>query len=215
MRPLLVCAVLALCAGWASADDKAKSFASTFAKAQADRLPADYRAAQTGEGKGSEWKVVPDATAKSGYALAQTAEGPGPLFNLCVVSGPKLADVKLSVKVKAVGGKIDQGGGLVWRYEDANNYYVCRYNPLESNFRLYKVVAGKRTQLASKGGLKVPEGRWFTVSVAHKGDAIECSLDGTKQLEAKDATFASAGRFGLWSKADARSHFDELRAEGE
>ena len=40
-------------------------------------------------------------------------------------------------------GKLDQGGGLVWRYKDANNYYIARMNPLEDNFRVYKEVAGK------------------------------------------------------------------------
>jgi hypothetical protein len=35
--------------------------------------------------------------------------------------------------MKAVAGKEDQGGGLVWRAMDSNNYYVARYNPLEDN----------------------------------------------------------------------------------
>ena len=67
-------------------------------------------------------------------------------------------DVELSVAFKAVAGEKDQGGGLVWRYRDANNYYVCRMNPLEDNYRLYKVVAGKRIQLETKEELKVPVG---------------------------------------------------------
>ena len=35
---------------------------------------------------------------------------------------------------------MDQGGGPVWRYQDANNYYIARMNPLEDNYRVYKVV---------------------------------------------------------------------------
>ena len=26
---------------------------------------------------------------------------------------------------KAMKGKDDQGGGIVWRYQDANNYYIA------------------------------------------------------------------------------------------
>ena len=72
--------------------------------------------------------------------------------------------MEVSVAFKAVEGKIDQGGGIVWRYQDANNYYIARYNPLEDNYRLYKVIAGKRTQLATRGRAEVPAGKWHTLS---------------------------------------------------
>lgn len=44
---------------------------------------------------------------------------------------------------------IDQGGGVVWRARDSKNYYIARYNPLENNFRVYKVEAGRRVQLGT------------------------------------------------------------------
>jgi hypothetical protein len=109
-----------------------------------------------------------------------------------------------------VRGKTDQGGGLVWRYVDADNYYIARMNPLESNYRLYKVVNGKRTQLVTKEDLKVPVGQWHVLAVTMKGDQIECSLDGKKYLEAKDSTFPMAGKVGLWTKADAQTNFDDF-----
>src|SRR3954466_12529671 len=102
-----------------------------FEKDTEGKLPAGWSAAKTGEGPGSVWKVV--ATG-AGRALGQTSsEGPNTLFNLCVVEGAKHADVDLSVRVKAISGEKDRGGGLVWRYRDKNNYYVCRWNPLENN----------------------------------------------------------------------------------
>ena len=90
-------------------------------------------------------------------------------------------DVDLSVAFKAVAGKLDQGGGLVWRYKDANNYYIARMNPLEDNYRVYKVVAGKRTQLGSVD-VKIPSGEWHTLRVVHKADHIQCYLDGKSYL---------------------------------
>jgi hypothetical protein len=47
------------------------------------------------------------------------------------------------------------------------------------------------------------------------GDRIACYLDGKKYLEARDATFARAGKVGLWTKADAQTHFDDLRVRGK
>jgi hypothetical protein len=145
--------------------------------------------------------------------FAQTAAGPRPLFNVCAIDATSYRDLRLTVALKAVDGKIDQGGGVVWRYMDASNYYVARYNPLEENYRLYKVVEGKRMQLATKEGLKAPADEWHTVSIKMKGNAIECSLNGTKHLEAKDDSLTKAGQIGLWTKADAQTYFDKVEAK--
>jgi hypothetical protein len=116
--------------------------------------------------------------------------------------------VDLSVRVKAVAGELDQGGGVIWRAVDKNNYYIARYNPLEDNFRVYKVEGGKRTQFQSA---KVPGDKsWHVLRVTMVGAKITCYLDGTKYLEAEDSTFPAAGKIGLWSKADAQSDFDNL-----
>jgi REP element-mobilizing transposase RayT len=111
--------------------------------------------------------------------------------------------------LKAVAGEHDLGGGIVWRYQDANNYYVVRMNPLEDNYRVYKVVAGKRTQLDTKEDVKVASGTWHRLKIKMIGDHIECYLDGKKLLDARDGTFQGAGQVGLWSKADAQTYFDE------
>jgi hypothetical protein len=188
-----------------------------FGKDDVGKVPAGWKADRTGKGEGSVWKVVADGTApsKTGYALAQTAEGPNALFNLCVANEPSLKDVEIMVAFKAVKGEKDQGGGLVWRFQDANNYYVARMNPLEDNYRLYKVVAGRRMQLATKEDLKVPANEWHTLKVKHVGDRIECFLDGKKVLEGTDDTFQKAGKVGLWTKSDAQTYFDALKVGGK
>ena len=112
---------------------------------------------------------------------------------------------------KAVRGQKDQGGGVLWRFQDPNNYYVARMNPLEDNYRLYKVVAGRRTQLATKEGLKVPANEWHRLKVTQAGDRIECSLDGTRHIEATDKTITKPGKVGLWTKADAQTYFDNFQ----
>jgi hypothetical protein len=177
------------------------------------KTPSGWSAAKTGKGEGSEWKVVADDTApsKSGLVLAQTAESPGSLFNLCVLDNINGRDVEIRVAFKAVKGKLDQGGGIVWRYQDANNYYIARMNPLEDNYRLYKVVAGKRMQLATKEDLRVPVGEWHVLKIRQKGDHIECFLDDHRYLVTHDSTFAKAGKAGLWTKADAQTYFDAFQ----
>ncbi len=163
----------------------------------------------TGTASAGVWKVRADETApsKDGHVLSQSASSPKAAFNLCVADSPSLQDVEISVSFKAVEGKIDQGGGIVWRYRDAKNYYVARMNPLEDNFRVYKVVDGVRKELHRKEGLTAKAGEWHSISIRMVGDDIECSFDGKKYLSVKDSTFKEKGQVGLWSKADARTSF--------
>jgi len=148
------------------------------------------------------WEVAKEG---NNHVLAQKAKN-----NVALVQGTSYKDVDLSVKLRAVGGEVDRGGGLVWRATDAKNYYIARYNPLEDNFRVYKVQNGKRTQFQSA---KVPgDEKWHTLRVTMVGPKIACFLDGQQHLEAEDSTFPEAGMIGLWSKSDAQSYFDELTA---
>lgn len=160
-----------------------------------------------------EWKVVADETAPSKpNVLAQLAKGSGTTFNLILNNGTNYKDVDISVKMKGIAGKEDQGGGLVWRAKDAKNYYVARYNPLEDNYRVYKVKKGRRSELQG-ADMKHSEG-WHTLRVTMEGDHIQCYYDGKKYLDVKDRTFPESGRIGLWTKADAQSHFDDFTVSG-
>jgi hypothetical protein len=183
----------------------------TFEDATVGALPSGWVAAKTGEGPGSVWKiVVAEVGGKKTQALAQTSfEGPDALFNLCVAKDVKQLDVDLSVQIKAVSGQNDRGGGLVWRYQDAKNYYITRWNPLEDNFRVYHVVDGKRTVLAH-AAVMLPQDQWHTVRAVQQGEHIQCYLDGKLLLDVNDATIKAAGAIGLWSKSDAVSWFDNV-----
>jgi hypothetical protein len=157
-----------------------------------------------------QWSVV---AADKGKALAQSAKNGNSVFNVTLIGDTNAKDVDLSVRMKAVAGETDQGGGLVWRARDAKNYYLVRYNPLEDNYRLYKVVDGKRT-LILNADIPHSDG-WHTLRVTMSGDQITCYYDGKKSMESKDTTFPEAGKIGLWSKSDARTLFDDLTVLGE
>jgi hypothetical protein len=210
----VVVTALAGAAVWA-AEGKERAF--RFSKDEVGKVPAGWKVEKTGKGEGSDWRVVPDDTApsKSGVALAQVAKSPGGVFNLCVAQDTNYKDAELSVAFKAVAGDSDQGGGFVWRYKDHDNYYVCRMNPLEDNYRVYHVVNGRRIQIGGKEGVKVPVGEWHKLRVTVKGNKMDGYLDGKKIWDVTDETFTGPGKVGLWSKADAQTHFDEFRASGE
>lgn len=186
-----------------------------FDRDRADSLSAGWSIRHTDPGETpAEWKVVADPGAPSrpnAMGLVKT-ESAGSTFNLLLAEGTSYGDIDLSVRIKAVSGKEDQGGGLVWRAKDENNYYICRFNPLEGNFRVYKVVKGKRRQLET-AKVETEAGRWYEVRVRMAGEKITCWLDGKQWLEATDGDFKEPGMIGFWTKADAACLFDDLRVE--
>ncbi len=181
--------------------------------------PSGFSIALTGRGKPGKWVVMKDpASPNRGNVLAQTdADTTGYRFPVCVYDGLTAKDVDVTVKFKPVSGKGDQGAGIVWRYQDRDNYYIVRANALEGNVVLYKVENGKRTDLPLVGkgrtyGMKekVPSGEWGTLRVVAKGNHFEVFHNGKKLYEVSDETFKQAGKVGVWTKADSVIYFDDL-----
>jgi hypothetical protein len=176
-----------------------------------DKPPEGWTFARTGGGPPGQWVVKADPDARSGkHVLAQLdADATDNRFPLAVADAPLAKDLRLSVKCKSISGKVDQACGLVFRYQDENNYYITRANPLEDNVRLYHVKDGNRQQLASwKGPVKA--GVWHELAIEAKGERLQVLWNGKKILEAKDRTFSKAGKVGLWTKADSVTYFDDL-----
>lgn len=177
----------------------------SFEDAAADLLPPYINAAA------GAWSIQTVEDAPSGVkVLVQNGKASGASFNLAVIEGASYKDLELSVRLKALAGGEDQGGGVLWRYQDSRNYYLARANPLEDNLRLYKVVRGKR-KLIKNARLDILPG-WHALQIQMRGRRIECLFDGKTLLEAQDSTFGEAGRVGLWTKADAQTAFDDLAA---
>ena len=176
-----------------------------------DQRVGGWLTAETnGAGKLAKWRVTRDPRALAGENVLSLVTGnSGQTYNLITALGVKSGDFHLMCGVRGNFGKEDQGGGPVWRFLDQDNYYVCRINPLEDNFRVYKVVGGERTELASAEHVSEPN-TWYRVRVSMVGDRIRCYVDGVELLDVTDATFQAPGAVGFWSKADASTSFDGL-----
>jgi hypothetical protein len=55
----------------------------------------------------------------------------------CIKKDSHQTDGFVAVKFKAISGGIDEAAGLIWRWKDADNYYVARANALEDNISTY------------------------------------------------------------------------------
>jgi hypothetical protein len=201
-RTILFTAI-ALCVSATLHQVAAQDATFSFDNEETGKLPQGWTAAT------SKWMIAMDGSNKT---MKQAGKSEGDRFNICVENKSNYQNLEVEVRIKALEGDEDQGGGLVWRYQDAKNYYITRANPLENNFRVYRVVNGNRKQLES-ANVKMKTGEWFTVKVVMTGNSIDCYYNGQKLLSLTDDTFPKAGLVGFWSKADAVSLFDDLKVK--
>lgn len=177
-----------------------------FDKEPAGALPAGWAAGVTGQGT-SRWTVETDATAPSKpNVFKQSGVGD---FPWAVKSDARLSDGYVEVKFKALSGKRDQAGGVVWRWKDGNNYYVARANALENNISLYFTEKGRRNTLRYVDA-PVPLNVWHVLRVEFRGTQIRVLLNGKAYIEMEDARIAGDGLVGVWTKADSVTVFDDF-----
>lgn len=181
---------------------------------EATALPKGWTSGITGTGA-ANWAVIADDSAPTPpHVLRQSGEA---TFCWAANTAAKLKDGFAEVKFKPISGSEDQAGGLVWRFTDANNYYVVRANALEGNVVLYKTVAGKRSSLQVKGRMfgygvdtKVPKGKWSTLRVEFQGNLFTVLFNGQRLFQVEDDALTDAGAVGVWTKADSVTLFDDF-----
>lgn len=189
-----------------------------FSSEKPGAVPSGWIVAMTHEGGAPKWEIVQDG--RRVFAQTSTDNTSG-RFPLAVYRKARFTNGSVSVRFKAVSGERDQAAGIVWRYQDPDNYYIVRANALEDNVVLYKVEQGKRISLEPKGtpsktyGVKqkVPSGAWSELRVDFAGEKFDVYFDGVQIMEVHDATFAGSGHTGLWTKADSVIYFDSFRFE--
>jgi hypothetical protein len=185
-----------------------------FDKTAPGTLPDGWVAGVTGGGE-PKWSVERDATAPSrSQVLKQGGEFPSHNYPWCVKKNVALTDGYVQVKFKPVSGKEDQAGGLIWRWQDGDNYYVARANANEDNVTIYHTVKGKRTEF-KRAAMKVASNQWHTLRVDFKRTHFKVTFDGRKALEWDDDTFQKAGAIGVWTKADSVTLFDDFKFKGK
>ena len=176
--------------------------------------PAGFEFARTGGGAEGKWIVRIEKGSDKNHVLVQESADPTDYrFPVAVLKDVAAKDVTLSVRARPLSGQVDQGFGLVWRYKDANNYYITRCNADEDNCTIYHTVKGSRRAFLNQN-VKVAKNTWHTLKLEAAGDHFVVWYDDKKVLDAKDETFKDAGKVGLWTKADSVIEFDDFTVEG-
>lgn len=168
--------------------------------------PPGWTATKTGKGE-AKWEIVADDSAPSKpNVLKQSGVA---TFPVCIKDDTSVKDGFVEVKFKPLSGNEDQAGGVIWRCEDADNYYIARANALEDNVTIYHTIKGRRTE-RKRIHTKVTSNRWHTLRVDFKENCFAVTFDGKRAFGWKDETFRNAGKVGVWTKADSTTLFDDF-----
>src|SRR5207247_3230630 len=180
---------------------------TTFAMAAGEKITMKYDLGA----ENPKWKFAAGQWVRraSGgrQVLAQTVETQP--WAVALLEDQKFADVDVSVRFRPVSGKEDASGGIIFRAKDGRNYLLVRANALENNFRLYTIVNGKRSTIASARVTEPKLGEWHKIRVVAKGPKIQAYLDDALLLDHEEKTF-TGGWVGLWAEADLVTEFADL-----
>ena len=178
----------------------------SFDQTKPGSLPAGWISGVTGFGT-PLWAVVADPGAPSPpNALKQSGSGTYPW---AVKKAASLRDGFVETRFKAVAGKEDQAGGVVWRWQSGRTYYVARANANENNVALYYTTFGIRSTIKYVDA-PVPRDVWHTLRAEFSGTKIRVLLNAKPYIEIDDEHILDAGAVGVWTKADSVTLFDNF-----
>lgn len=177
-----------------------------FDRYQVGPVPSDWVTGTTGRGSPS-WTVDADESAPSKpNVLKQSGVAD---FPWCVFKHSSVVDGFVEVKFKALSGRSDQAGGVVWRWKNGDNYYVARANALENNVSLYYTENGRRRTIKYVDA-PVAKNAWHVLRVEFAGRHIRVALNGKPYIELDDDHISGTGAVGVWTKADSVTAFDDF-----
>ncbi|NIO17010.1 MAG: hypothetical protein GTN70_08430, partial [Deltaproteobacteria bacterium] len=124
-------------------------------------------------------------------------------------AGSGWTDYTATVTMKSTD---NDGIGVMFRYQDENNYYRFIWDSQRSSRALVKAENGVFSILAEDFVPYVP-GKSYQVKISAQGSSLQVSIDGSPVFSVNDSTFSS-GTIALYSWGNAGSYFDDITVEG-
>ena len=192
-----------------------------FDNVKQEMMPPNWTATSTHAGPPPRWEVEHDKTAPSHQSVfAQVSKaGADYEFGLAVFDKVQCRDGDLSVKFKIVEGRKIQTAGIVWRYQDPQNYYLLHFSADEKNIAMFRVQDGQVRPIpvtgGKPGGFGVPHdiraGQWYVAKVSYRGSRFRVSFGNRALFEGVDDSISNQGKTGLWTRAGTVAEFDDFR----
>ncbi len=189
-----------------------------------DSSPSGFKAYLGGQGEPGEWKVVMDSLASAMQQISPLANNTNrkkvigqfsnsletPRFPMLIHEGESFDDFELTTQAKILDGLRSQAIGIVFRWQDPNNYYSFRVDTLNGFYYFRKVVNGQEQEpLGNRIDIKTNE--WLTLKIDCKGPNITLSLGDKNQIPMLTDTEFSSGKIGYWTESDTTGYFGDTK----
>jgi hypothetical protein len=186
-------------------------------------VPPYWTPVHTHTGPVGDWVIRRDPNAPSRPNVLSQASPGGRRFEFEIAIFDKVLcrDGDLSAKIRIRSGPGPKTAGLVWRYEDPNNYYMLHLSANERNVVLFHVRNGKAEELPAKGASPssfgvhhdIRSGVWYLVKVVFRGSSVRVMLGNRLLYDAVDTAPPLEGKTGIWTKGSTVASFDDFRVD--
>jgi len=190
--------------------------------------PPNWSFSAMRDGAQAHWEIRRDPTAPSrGNVLEQVSGTPRPFdFPVAIFDKVICRDGDLSVKFKIDGGGASntagaRTAGIVWRYQDRNNYYLLHFSADEKNIVLFRIRDGKAQAVpvigSRPGSVGVAHdirvGQWYVAKVVFRGSKVRVLFGNRRLFDVDDSAMLMAGKTGVWTKGKTTASFDDFRID--
>ena len=179
---LLICLCALLLIGTAHAADFADNFA---------------------DGTATDWTVIAGQWSVISGEFVETSDAASYNF---AVHGPDVVDFQLTAQLRSTD---DDDIGLVFRFQDANNYHVVTFNAEKARIELRQLTGGIFSTLA-KVSTAYTIGIPFQVTIIAVQGRIQVVLNSQTIIDFSGAG-VSAGKFGLYARSNRCAAFDNIQ----
>jgi hypothetical protein len=185
--------------------------------------PPNWSFTSTRGDEQARWEIRRDPTAPSRGNVLEEVSGTRGQFDFPFAIFDKVVcrDGDLSVKFKIDGGGAVKTAGIVWRYQDRNNYYLLHFSAVEKNIVLYRILDGKTQAIPAVGARPgtvgiahdIRAGQWYVAKVMFRGARVRVLFGNRRLFDAEDNAMLVAGKTGVWTKGRTTASFDDFRID--
>ena len=175
-------------------------------------LPVGFELVSSRQPTPGNWEV--QRQEGNGY-LVHEADATVDGLSLALAPDEPVRDVGVTTRLRMAGG--GRAGGLVWRYQDPDNYYAVVLNLTRGTLSLYRFVDGNRIRIERKSNLELDVDAWHVLKIWHDEAFFYVSLGGIRVFDERDRRLDrfGAGRVGVLAIGDSTVWFDDLVVEPE
>lgn len=171
----------------------------------------------------AHWEVIREMSAPSRpNVFAQTSTRVEPSeFPLAIFDREVARDLDLSVKFRISSRGPSRRVGIIWRYQDENDYYLLRFSSDDRQIELFRVVKGQAQHIPIPGVKPATAGvvhdvktdQWYVAKITVRGPRIRVLFGNRFLFEVDDDSLPNAGKTGLWTRGGTLAWFDDFRVD--